>query len=231
MVDQPIIEQDAWYYSIDGVQQGPVQGEQLRQALQMRRLPSDTPVWKTGMADWVAASQVAELRLAAAPPAPLPAAVMAPAARAGFQMLSAQQKNRRIFFIVASSVAVISICLPWAYVIVPQGGFNSAGGIVIGAHFWQAVVAMILGLLALAAAIVDLAMVHGAVVWQITKWCHLGFYIALTLTALLGVVLPIAESSNDLGLSVYVIPLASILLLGVSVTALVLAIFECRTFD
>ena len=230
MVEQPIIEQDAWYYSMDGIQQGPVPAEQLRQALQTRRLPGDTPVWKTGMADWIAASQVAELTVVGSPP-PSSAAFASRPARSypAPQVLSTKQKQRRIFFIIASGLAVISICLPWAYVIVPQGGFNGAGGIVIGAHFWQAVVVMILGLFALAAAIVDLAMVHGAVVWQITKWCHLGLYIGLTIFSLLGVVLPIAQSSGNFGFSVYVIPLAPVVLLAASIAAMVMAIFECRT--
>ncbi len=225
------VTQDEWYYSENGQSAGPVNTESLRRMLRERQIAVDTPVWRTGMIDWVSASRIEEVATVSSPPPQPPLTSAHQPVRCGPQALSSKQKNRRIFFIIASGLAAISICLPWAYVIVPQGGFNSAGGIVIGAHFWQAVVAMILGLLALAAAIVDLAMVHGAVVWQITKWCHLGLYIALTLTALLGVVLPIAESSNDLGLSVYVIPLASILLLGVSVTALVLAIFECRTFD
>ena len=223
------VTQDGWYYSEDGQSAGPVDTGSLRLMLRERKIAVDTPVWRAGMTDWVSASRVAELTAVISPP-PQPTLTSAPQPmRCGPQSLSTKQKNRRIFFIIASGLAVISICLPWAYVIVPQGGFSSAGGIVIGAHFWQAVVAMILGLLALTATIVDLAMVRGAVIWQITKWCHLGLYIALTLIALLGVVLPIAESSNELGLSVYVIPLASILLLGVSVTALVLAILECRT--
>ena len=230
MPEQTVI-QDGWYYSENGQSAGPVDTGALRRMLQERQIAVGTPVWRAGMVDWVSASQVADLTTVGSPPLQPPLTSVSQPVRCGPQSLSAKQKNRRIFFIIVSSLAVISICLPWAYVIVPQGGFSSAGGIVIGAHFWQAVVAMILGLLALAAAIVDLAMVHGAVVWQITKWCHLGLYIALTLTSLLGVVLPIAESSNELGLSVYVIPLASILLLGVSVTALVLAILECRTFD
>ena len=230
MVQQTTMEQDAWYYSIDGSQQGPMNAHQLRQELQGGRLSGDTPVWRAGMADWVAASQIPEFRIAG-PSSSQPPAFVPQLARAhtGVQVLSNKQKNRRIFFIVASSLAAISICLPWAYIIVPQGGFNAAGGMVLGVHFWQAVVAMILGLIALAAAIVDLAVVHGAVVWQVTKWCHLGLYIALTIFSLLGVVLPIAQSSGNYGFSVYVIPLASVVLLGVSIAAMVMAIFECRT--
>ncbi len=51
-----------WYYSDGGTQHGPVSFGELRAGLLNGTLnPETTLVWKTGMADWIAAANVAEL--------------------------------------------------------------------------------------------------------------------------------------------------------------------------
>lgn len=52
---------EEWYYALNGAQQGPVSREVLLQLLGSRQLPATSLVWREGMADWVAASQVLEL--------------------------------------------------------------------------------------------------------------------------------------------------------------------------
>lgn len=53
---------EGWYYSVDGDQSGPVTLEELRHALEIGRLGAQDMVWKQGMAEWVAATEVPELR-------------------------------------------------------------------------------------------------------------------------------------------------------------------------
>ncbi len=69
-----------WYYSKNGTQLGPVaQGELTSKLASGEVSPSDL-VWKDGMADWIPASQVPELRvIPAAPSAPAMSGGPAPA--------------------------------------------------------------------------------------------------------------------------------------------------------
>lgn len=71
-----------WFFLEAGRQMGPVPFEQLVTLLKTR-LPQDTLVWRDGMADWLKATEVAELATAfrTDAPAPAPPAPPAPPAR------------------------------------------------------------------------------------------------------------------------------------------------------
>ncbi len=72
MVETPI-SGDTWYYAVSGRRFGPMDANLLRQLIAGGQVAADTPVWKAGMADWVAADQVRELATAMArPPGPPP---------------------------------------------------------------------------------------------------------------------------------------------------------------
>ena len=58
-----------WYYSKNGTQLGPVAQGELVSKLASGEVSSSDLVWKDGMADWIPASQVAELRVIADVPA------------------------------------------------------------------------------------------------------------------------------------------------------------------
>jgi len=58
-----------WYYSKNGTQLGPVPQGELVSKLASGEVSSSDLVWKDGMADWIPASQVAELRVIAEVPA------------------------------------------------------------------------------------------------------------------------------------------------------------------
>lgn len=51
-----------WYYSKNGNQLGPISAEEIKSKLSTGEIGSADLVWKDGMADWVPASQVGELR-------------------------------------------------------------------------------------------------------------------------------------------------------------------------
>lgn len=51
-----------WYYELNGAQQGPEETAQIQQRLSNGELSSETLVWREGMTDWVALSQVVELK-------------------------------------------------------------------------------------------------------------------------------------------------------------------------
>jgi hypothetical protein len=55
-----------WFYKDGERKVGPFTEERLRESLERGGLPHDTPVWRDGMADWKAASEVLDL----APPEP-----------------------------------------------------------------------------------------------------------------------------------------------------------------
>jgi hypothetical protein len=59
-----------WYYSKNGTQLGPIGTEELQSKLASGEVAPGDLVWKDGMADWLPAGQVAELR-AAAPSSPV----------------------------------------------------------------------------------------------------------------------------------------------------------------
>lgn len=62
-----------WYYSKNGTQLGPVSQDELASKVASGEVSSSDLVWKDGMADWIPASQVAELRVvpAASPVSPV----------------------------------------------------------------------------------------------------------------------------------------------------------------
>lgn len=106
------IPQDSWYYAIDGQQNGPIDAEQLRQLLRSRQLANDTLVWKAGMTDWKTAENISGLGVAPPPPPPSAAKTVRPPIPSGEQfygqqLLTSAQRKRRIFFIIASGLAVI----------------------------------------------------------------------------------------------------------------------------
>jgi uncharacterized membrane protein len=47
-----------WYYAVNNEQKGPVSESELKVQLAANRLPSDTLVWKDGMANWTAAHEL-----------------------------------------------------------------------------------------------------------------------------------------------------------------------------
>ncbi len=51
----------AWYYALDGEQQGPVSTDELKALVANRRLSLDDLIWKKGLAEWIKVSQVREL--------------------------------------------------------------------------------------------------------------------------------------------------------------------------
>ncbi len=61
-----------YFVSVNGQQSGPFGGDQLQQLIVQGQLNKQTYVWKTGMANWVAAGDVAELAplFGAVPPPP-----------------------------------------------------------------------------------------------------------------------------------------------------------------
>ena len=56
--DQPVEQEAVWYYSVNGVQAGPVTFEQLQSQAAPGHLSSDDLVWKEGMKDWVPGAAV-----------------------------------------------------------------------------------------------------------------------------------------------------------------------------
>jgi len=73
-----------WYYSKNGTQLGPISTEDIQAKLASGEIASSDLVWKDGMADWLPASQIAELRSLAqasspvAPVSPTPTAETSP---------------------------------------------------------------------------------------------------------------------------------------------------------
>jgi uncharacterized membrane protein len=56
-----------WYYAENNEQRGPVLESDLKGLLAGNKLPAETLVWKEGMSNWTAASQVPALSATAAP--------------------------------------------------------------------------------------------------------------------------------------------------------------------
>jgi len=64
-----------WYYSKNGTQLGPIGTEDIQSKLASGEIAQSDLVWKDGMADWLPAGQIAELRVvlqATSPVAPAP---------------------------------------------------------------------------------------------------------------------------------------------------------------
>jgi len=64
---QPIGQEAVWYYSVNGVQAGPVTFEQLQAQASPGHLSSDDLVWKEGMKEWVSGATVPGLLFGTAP--------------------------------------------------------------------------------------------------------------------------------------------------------------------
>lgn len=60
-----------WYYSKNGTQLGPVAQSELISKLASGEVSPSDLVWKDGMADWIPAAQVADLRPVTSAPAPV----------------------------------------------------------------------------------------------------------------------------------------------------------------
>ncbi|MBI4639787.1 MAG: DUF4339 domain-containing protein [Candidatus Tectomicrobia bacterium] len=52
-----------WHHIKNGQQQGPIDEDALKALIASAVIPPSTPVWKTGMADWVPADSISELSL------------------------------------------------------------------------------------------------------------------------------------------------------------------------
>ncbi|BCU77690.1 DUF4339 domain-containing protein [Luteolibacter sp. LG18] len=61
-----------WYYSKNGTQLGPIGTEDIKAKLGSGEISATDLVWKEGMADWVPAGQVGELRTLIATPSAAP---------------------------------------------------------------------------------------------------------------------------------------------------------------
>ena len=72
-----------WYYAVNNEQKGPVNESELKAQLASNQLPSDTLVWKEGMDNWTAASQVPAF-IFREPPAPADGQVCSPYSHAFF---------------------------------------------------------------------------------------------------------------------------------------------------
>ncbi|GAB79475.1 Membrane protease subunit, stomatin/prohibitin family, contains C-terminal Zn-ribbon domain [Austwickia chelonae] len=65
----PLPQPELWYAGVNGQQLGPMDKTQLMGALSSGQYPQDTLVWKAGMAGWLPARDVADLRDPMQPPA------------------------------------------------------------------------------------------------------------------------------------------------------------------
>jgi len=63
----PAAQESVWYYSVNGVQAGPVTFAQLQAQASPGHLSSDDLVWKEGMKEWVPGSTVPGLLFGTAP--------------------------------------------------------------------------------------------------------------------------------------------------------------------
>lgn len=111
---------EQWYYTKDGQRAGPVSDEQLRELVTAGKVQAADLVWKTGMPQWVQASQFFPPPAPAQPdpnaPPPIP---NAPSQKgltlpADFsEMLN--PKNRLVLgYRIGLAVAFIAVFLPWA---------------------------------------------------------------------------------------------------------------------
>jgi len=196
-----------WFYMKDGQQCGPIGSEELKGLAASGQLQPTDMVWKEGMAEWVAASKLKgvfpeEAKPATPPPPPPPATArppQPPPAPSSAVGLLPKGSRPRILLIIASSVLFICFFLPLFYVSVGEGR-HAESSMTFGFGLWYGIVAFILGIVALAAAILDLVLSRNQIIKQITKWAHLGCYGVAFPCSLLGVIL----STCGIGMSVYV---------------------------
>ncbi len=265
-------QDSVWYYVKDGARQGPVSFEQMRGLVAQRHLLPGDMVWRDGLADWVPASSVPELGVV--PPAPVPPPARAggppaPPARTGYAPqpatpygygqpaairrcapFNSTARSQRIFLIVASGIAVISLFLPM-FLIFYQTSSSAAMGnlpqayrhflqayanayirtaqnhVLWGFDAWWSVMVFVLGLIGLAAAIVDLAMQTYPVVRQITRWIHWPVYSIILLFLLIGVIYTYESGLGYVSGFWFWIPLSPIIVLGASIAALIIGIKLC----
>ena len=86
---------EEWYYWSDGKQAGPVEQSRLVQLISTGAVTSEDPVWRGGMADWLPAGSVPELRVktAAFPQTISPPPVVAPVAAVPFAAVNVSVYN------------------------------------------------------------------------------------------------------------------------------------------
>lgn len=108
-----------WYYSKNGTQLGPVGQGELIAKLASGEVSASDLVWKDGMADWIPASQVAELRSAvatpatpvsAAPPFSSPGSPPSPYAAPSSQVAGGGNPNQEIPNYLWQSIVVTIFC-------------------------------------------------------------------------------------------------------------------------
>jgi len=110
--DVPLSGQPAtgttWHYAVDGQRMGPVTREQLAGMLAGGQISPHTPVWREGMADWLAASQVGELA-AAMPAAAPPMTSPVPTPATGDKAVRNAKQNCIAMFVIFVGVLVLSV--------------------------------------------------------------------------------------------------------------------------
>ena len=232
-------ETPIWYYARNGQRMGPVGLEEMRKLAGERELLGGDLVWREGLADWVAAGSVSELAIptaSAVPPPPPARAAHAPQAAAPYGYaqpapvrrcapFDPASRGKRIFLIVASGIAVISLFLP---LFVISSNFGS--GVAWGFSAWWSVMTFVLGLFGLAAAIVDLAMQTFPLVRQITRWIHWPVYALMILFLAVGLAYTYESGGGYFaGSGVILVPISPILVMGVAIAALVVGIKLCTT--
>lgn len=168
-------------------------------------------------------------------------------ARPSAAPFSPRERGQRVLLIVASAIAVISLFLPLfvihydintATTALPQAfqqllqGYTSAfvsatPHVVWGYDTWWSVLVFLLGIIGLAAGIVDLAMQTQPVTRSITRWVHWPVYAAILLFILIGLIYSY-ESGQGFSSNIWLwIPISPLLVLGLSIAALAISIRIC----
>lgn len=119
-----------WHYNHDGVNHGPITGQQLKAFANDGTVTRDTLIWKEGMAEWLPAKRIKDLfpaTTAPPPPAPnqpppLPAAASTKAFDANTAVVTVKKVAadvrrtyhlQRIAIIAAASFGILATFAPW----------------------------------------------------------------------------------------------------------------------
>lgn len=131
-----------WYYSKNGTQQGPLSQEELLQKKQSGEVQPSDLVWRQGMSDWVALSQVAELSGTASPSL---SASPTPAASQSY-VTSTAPVGKIDNYLWQSIVATVVCCMPFGVVaivhaakvdgLVARGAYAEAQAAAKSAKMW-----------------------------------------------------------------------------------------------
>lgn len=116
-----------WYYSKNGAQLGPVSDSEIKALLASGSLdPSTTLIWKSGMADWIPASQIPDLATSSAPAitndpyaapssgfgnVPVDAAIPLPEITPGSESIDAMACFKRGFDLATRNIAIVLITM------------------------------------------------------------------------------------------------------------------------